>query len=136
MSLSERPLSPHLQIYRPQLTSITSILHRITGAGMALGAPVLTWWLFALHKGSFLIDLGNGRSFDAGYQGFYFFAHSLPGQFMFFCWTFGFIYHFLNGIRHLFWDSGVGVNLKNAYVTGYAILVLSFVVTAFIWSMT
>ena len=83
-----RPLSPHLQVYKPQLTSMLSILHRITGFGLAVGAVMGTWWLVAIMSGT------------SAYECFHDFAKSFIGQLMLFCWLYAFVYHFLNGIRH------------------------------------
>lgn len=118
---NQRPLSPHLQVYRPQLTSVLSILHRITGFGLAMGAPLLLWWLVALTQGP--------ESFAA----FHAFTGSLAGKAMLFGWLYALVYHFLNGIRHLVWDTGRWLTLKGAYASGYAVVVLSVIVTGIIW---
>jgi succinate dehydrogenase / fumarate reductase cytochrome b subunit len=116
-----RPLSPHLSVYRPQLTTVLSILHRITGFGLAMGALLVTWWLLAALTGA--------RAYD-GFQGF---THSILGELMLFCWIYALSFHFLNGIRHLVWDTGRALTLKSAYAGGWAVVVLSFIGTAAIW---
>ncbi len=117
----DRPLSPHLQIYKPQITSMLSILHRITGAGLAAGAVLVTAWLAAAACGE--------ESFSTVQQ----FRDSLIGQVMLFGWLFSFVYHFFNGIRHLKWDLGYGLNMKSVYLTGYIVIAGSVLITAMIW---
>lgn len=121
MSNNARPLSPHLQVYRWQLTMALSILHRITGFGLALGAPLMVWWLVSITKGP--------ESFAA----FHDFTGSLIGKLMLFGWLYALVYHFMNGIRHLVWDTGRWLTLKSAYASGYAVCALSVIVTALIW---
>jgi succinate dehydrogenase / fumarate reductase cytochrome b subunit len=121
MATQERPLSPHLQVYKPQLTSVMSILHRGTGVVLALGALVLAAWLVAA-----------AGSADA-YASFSACIASLPGKLALFVFSASLVYHFLNGIRHLFWDAGHGYELPKAYASGYAVLVLAVVFTAALW---
>lgn len=116
-----RPLSPHLQVYRPQLTSVTSILHRATGAAMTVGLVMLTWWLVAAAIG------------PEAYGVFAHFAGSKIGLFLLFGWTVSFYYHFANGIRHLVWDSGKLFNIKDAYAAGYFVLLLTAAMTGITW---
>lgn len=112
MSL-KRPLSPHLMIYRPQLTSVMSILHRLTGVALAFGVVFLVWWLVALAHG----------------EGYYQFVRLVAGHFLGRLVLLGFfvatIYHLANGIRHLFWDFGVGLSLEGVYRGGYAVLAVT-----------
>lgn len=122
MSNTDRPLSPHLQIYKPQLTSMLSILHRITGVGLALGALVVAAWLLAA--------LAGAGPFAAVQQ----FRASLIGQAMLFGWLFSFIYHFLNGIRHLKWDAGFGLDIGSTYRSGYVVVIGSILVTLAVWT--
>ncbi len=121
MSTDNRPLSPHLQIYRPQITSILSILHRITGFGLAGGAFMVTWWLVSIMLGM------------QAYEAFYNFAKSFFGQLMLFGWLWAMAYHFLSGIRHLVWDTGHGINMKAATRSGWAIVGGSVVLTLLFW---
>ncbi len=121
MSNQNRPLSPHLQIYKWQLTMTLSILHRITGAGLALGAIPLAFWLVAAWCG------------DAAFAQVQAFRASLIGQFMLFCWLYAFVYHLLNGLRHIAWDNLIGLDIKNAYRSGWTVVFLSVIVTLVIW---
>ncbi len=120
--MSTRPLSPHLQIYRPQLTSVLSITHRITGIALSVGTLVLLYWLQAVARGPEAYAeaqslLGNG------------FAQVLLAG-----WTWAFLYHLCNGIRHLFWDMGKGFDLPTVYASGYAALGTSGVLTLLVWA--
>jgi succinate dehydrogenase / fumarate reductase cytochrome b subunit len=116
-----RPLSPHLQVYRPQLTSILSILHRITGCGLSFGFIVFVAWLAALARG------------PEAYASFTSCADSVVGQIILFGLTVAFFYHFCNGIRHLLWDAGWGLELPEVYKTGYIVLGATAVLTAIVW---
>ncbi len=121
MKHSTRPLSPHLQIYRPQLTSVLSIAHRGTGILLAAGALFLVYWLNALASGP---DAFNFlRSLAGTWYG--------QGVLLGFC--FSLFYHLCNGIRHLFWDAGVGFELSTAYRSGRAVVAASLVLTAATW---
>jgi len=121
MSTPDRPLSPHLQIYRWQLTMALSILHRVTGFGLALGAVIITWWLLAAISG------------EPAFMQFHDIARHPFGKFALFCWVWSFAYHFLNGIRHLVWDTGRWLDLKGAYASGYAVFFGSLLLSALIW---
>lgn len=119
---TNRPLSPHLQVYKPQLTSVMSILHRMTGAALAVGALMMAWWLVAAALG------------EGAYQGFSNFAGSPLGLFMLFGWTFCFYYHLFNGVRHLLWDMVFLFKIDNAYRAGYVVLALTAVATIATWA--
>jgi succinate dehydrogenase / fumarate reductase cytochrome b subunit len=116
-----RPTSPHLQIYRPQLTAITSILHRITGVILAVGTLALVYWLAAAAMGD--------QSFDTAQA----IAGSWIGRLALFGWTLAFFYHFFNGIRHLAWDAGWGFELPAAYRSGWAVIIGAVVLTLLAW---
>jgi len=116
-----RPLSPHLQVYRPQLTSITSILHRITGIGLAVGLLYLVCWLVAAASGLEAFD--RLQSFNG----------SPIGKLLLLGWSIAFFFHLLNGIRHLAWDAGWGFELPAAYKTGYAVFIGTAVLTILAW---
>lgn len=116
-----RPLSPHLQIYKPQMTSVMSVLHRATGAALAIGLMLIVWMLVAAASGT-----------DA-FNVFLRFCNSGIGQLMLFGWTFSLYYHMCNGIRHLFWDAGFLFEIKNAYKAGYVVLFFAFGLTAWMW---
>lgn len=121
MAASNRPLSPHLQIYRPQMTSVLSILHRITGVGLGLGAILLVYWVVSTAAGP--------DRFAA--------AQALMGSWFGTLILFGFsvalFFHLANGVRHLFWDAGYGFELRSAYASGMAVLVLTVALTAIAW---
>lgn len=120
-SKKDRPLSPHLQIYKPQLTSITSVLHRATGLGMAYGLAMFTWWLVAAATG------------PEAYGVFTDFCASLIGQILLYGWMVAFYYHLANGIRHLVWDTGHLFKLRNAYAAGYFVLFFTALASAVTW---
>jgi succinate dehydrogenase / fumarate reductase cytochrome b subunit len=116
-----RPLSPHLQIYRRQLTSVTSILHRLTGIGLAVGLLYLVCWLTAAASGLEAFD--QLQSFNG----------SIIGRLLLLGWTVAFFYHLLNGLRHLAWDAGWGFELPTAYKSGYAVFIGTAVLTIGAW---
>lgn len=113
----ERPLSPHLQIYRPQLTSMLSIMHRGTGVFLALGTPLLVYWLMTLATGP--------EAYQEMQQCF---SHWFV-QLVLLGWTFALFYHLCNGIRHLFWDIGKGFEMDNLYKSGWAVVGSAVVLT-------
>lgn len=119
--MTPRPLSPHLQIYRWQLTSVLSILHRATGVFLSLGAVGLVWWLFAASLG------------DAYFAPLQAFLGSVIGRLLLFAWTAAFFYHLANGIRHLLWDAGFGFDLKTTYATGWIVVAATVLLTGFAW---
>lgn len=119
--MKQRPLAPHLQIYRPQLTSITSILHRLSGIILALGLPILVLWFVALS--------GGEESFAKAQS----FAGSILGRTALFGWTLSLFYHLLNGLRHLGWDAGWGLDIKRAYRTGYAVFIGTLFLSLLSW---
>ena len=116
-----RPLSPHLQVYRWQITMAMSIAHRTTGIMLAGGTLLLVWWLVALAMG------------PESYARVGAFVGSPVGQFMLLGWTAALFYHLLNGIRHLFWDAGLGFEIATVYRSGYAVLILTVVLTLVTW---
>ena len=121
MATQERPLSPHLQVYKPQITSVMSIVHRGTGVVLAFGALVLAAWLVAAA--------GTAQSFAA----FNALMASPVGKLALFVFSACLVYHFLNGLRHLAWDTGRGFDIPKVYASGYAVLALSVVLTAVLW---
>jgi len=121
MATPERPLSPYTSIYRWQITMTLSILHRITGVVLAIGAFGVAWWLLA-------VSASNAR-----FTQFTDLAASLPGKIVLAGFSYCLMYHLLNGLRHLLWDSGRGFEIKQFYATGWAVVVLSLVLTAGIW---
>lgn len=119
--LIERPLSPHLQVYKWQITMVMSILHRITGIVLAAGGLVLAWWLVAAAA---------SPSYFAMVQGI---LGSWIGKLFLFGWTFALFYHLCNGIRHLWWDMGRGYELPTVYRSGYATLMGAGGLTLLAW---
>lgn len=116
-----RPLSPHLQIYRPMLTMMMSIMHRITGAALYFGAILLVWWLWATAFSNFHFDLMQR-----------FFGHWL-GLIVLFGFTWALIHHALGGIRHLIWDTGRGIDLVSIEWMALANLAGSIILTVLLW---
>jgi succinate dehydrogenase / fumarate reductase cytochrome b subunit len=114
----ERPLSPHLQIYRPQLTSITSILTRITGNGLIVGVTLAVWWLFAAAVSPEYFAVANAV------------ATSWFGDLVFTCSAWAVWYHYLSGLRHLYFDAGHGLEIATAEKLGWGIIAGSFLFTA------
>lgn len=117
-----RPLSPHLQVYRPQLTSVLSITHRATGVALAAGTLLLVWWLVAAASG------------PEQYATVQAVMGSWPGKLLLLGWTFSLFFHLANGIRHLFWDAGLGFELKTTYASGWAVVAASIVLTVLAWT--
>lgn len=120
---NQRPLSPHLGIYRPQYTMTLSILHRVTGVALSIGQLLLVYWLVALASGA-----------DAYADARVVFAHpftkvALIGL------SFAFFYHLLNGVRHLTWDTGRGLERKSARLSGWIALIGAVATTALFWAI-
>jgi len=121
VKMHARPLSPHLQIYRPQFTSVLSITHRITGVALAVGTLLLVGWLAAAALG------------EAAYARVGGFIDSPIGLLLLFGWSLALFYHLGNGIRHLFWDAGRGFDLPTAEKSGYAVIAFALVATLAAW---
>ncbi|MDH3400777.1 MAG: succinate dehydrogenase, cytochrome b556 subunit [Chromatiales bacterium] len=121
MTTKNRPLSPHLQIYRWQITMVMSILHRATGVALALGSLLLVYWLVSLASGpeAYALALECLGSAPA--------VAVLAGA------SFAFFYHLCNGIRHLVWDTGRGFEISQLYASGYAAIIASIALTAGFW---
>lgn len=117
----ERPLSPHLQIYRWPLGMAMSIMHRISGAALAVGLIAVCWMLLAA---------ATGPQAWAVFQEFWL---SLPGQVMLFGWTMALFYHTLSGIRHLIWDTGALFDVRKSNYVSYAVLIAAAAMTALFW---
>ena len=117
----ERPLSPHLQIYKWQLSSLLSITHRLTSIINLAGISLFAVWICMLFFGENI------------YISFETFAKTFIGKFIFIGFSWSFSYHLLNGVRHLFWDMGYGYDLKTANLSGFIVLTLSFVLTLLAW---
>jgi succinate dehydrogenase / fumarate reductase cytochrome b subunit len=121
MNTGNRPLSPHLQIYRWQWTMMLSITHRATGIALAVGALLLVCWLLAVASGPDAFAAVHG------------FVGSWLGRLLLFGWTWALLYHLFNGVRHLFWDAGMGFDLPVARASGYAVAVASVAATLAVW---
>lgn len=117
MASVNRPLSPHLQVYKPQLTSILSITHRATGVFLILGALFLSCWL---------LSIANGPESYAALQAY---IVSWYGQLFFYAFIFSLYYHLCNGIRHMFWDTGLGLEISTTYISGYTVVAASIILT-------
>jgi succinate dehydrogenase / fumarate reductase, cytochrome b subunit len=117
MTQAERPLSPHLQIYKWQLPMAMSIVHRGTGLALAVGTIFLVWWLLAAAGG------------DQAFAAADWFFGSWLGLIFLFGWCFCFFYHLCNGIRHLAWDAGYGFEIRTAYASGYVVVAAAIVLT-------
>lgn len=117
MNVTKRPLSPHLQIYKPQLTSVLSITHRLTGFALCmviLISPVILYFL-TMSRETHAFVLGVFQN------GFAKLIISLA--------LFGMVYHLCNGIRHLAWDAGYGLDLDSSYRSGYIVVIASLSIT-------
>ncbi len=121
MEKTQRPLSPHLQIYRPQLTSVLSITHRATGIALVVGTLVLVYWLLAAASGA--------EAYGSAQQ----LLGSWLGRLVLLGFSFALFFHLCNGIRHLFWDAGLGFELKTAYASGNAVVIVSIAMTVLAW---
>lgn len=121
MTAPRRPLSPHVQIYRPQLTSVLSFTHRVTGVLLAIAIVGLVGWLAAVAAGPETYALVRGLLGGVG------------GRLLLLLVTFAFFYHLCNGVRHLCWDTGRGFELRQIYASGWAVVVTSLVLTAASW---
>jgi succinate dehydrogenase / fumarate reductase cytochrome b subunit len=121
MTGENRPLSPHLQIYRPQLTSVLSIVHRMTGVALSAGVLLLVVWLVSAASG------------EASYQQVHGIASGWLGQLILAGVSFAFFFHLGNGIRHLAWDAGWGFEISQAYTSGWTVIVFCVAATAGFW---
>ena len=121
MSSSNRPLSPHLQIYKMPLSAKLSVLHRLTGLALSFAAVILVFWLFSL---AYFADTAIA---------FYHFFSSMFGKIILVLFSFAFFYHFCNGIRHLFWDVGKGFDLESVNKSGVMVVIAAVVLTAITW---
>ncbi len=117
----DRPHSPHIQIYRPQLTSVLSITHRITGVLLSIAGIVVAAWLIAGSLG------------PEPYHLLLAVLRSWIGMALLFAWTFCTFFHLCNGIRHLFWDAGQGFELRSIYLSGWSVVIASTVLTVATW---
>lgn len=121
MMSSKRPLSPHLQIYKRQLTSVLSIMHRFTGAFLCLGIVGIICWLYGI------------ASHSSCFSWIVMTSQTMIGKGGLFLMLFAFFYHLANGIRHLFWDMGYGFEIKTVYRTGWIVIWSSLGLTVLYW---
>lgn len=121
MAHGQRPLSPHLQVYRPQMTSVLSISHRLSGVLLAASSLLLVAWLVAA---------ASGPQTYASAQGF--FGHWLI-RVLLIAVSFAFFYHLCNGIRHLFWDAGFGFEIRQVIVSGWSVVIAAALLTLGFW---
>jgi succinate dehydrogenase / fumarate reductase cytochrome b subunit len=117
-----RPLSPHLQVWRFHVTMWGSILHRISGAGLYVGALILAGWALSLASG------------PEAYATFTALLGSIPGKLVMFALTLGLFYHLAKGIQHLVWDTGRGFALASANAGSIACIVISIVASLAVWA--
>jgi succinate dehydrogenase / fumarate reductase, cytochrome b subunit len=122
MAAVKRPLSPHLQIYRPQITSVLSIAHRFTGVVLSGAFLLLVYWLAALAGG------------EQAYARAIAILGAWPVQVMLFFATFAFFFHFANGLRHLWWDSGRGFEIPQVIASGWTVVVAAVILTLASWA--
>lgn len=118
---ARRPLSPHLQIYRPMMTMLMSIAHRISGAANAIGFLLLAWWLVAIARGPEAYATVNA-----------FFA-AIPGRVLLFLFSWSLIHHMIGGIRHLLWDTGRAMDKTSIEVLAWLTILSSTVLTVLVW---
>jgi succinate dehydrogenase / fumarate reductase cytochrome b subunit len=121
MGSADRPLSPHLQIYRWQLTSVLSALHRLAGLALSAGTILLVWWLIAAASGPDAYDAVQG------------FLGSWLGIAMLLGWSAALFYHLCNGIRHLVWDTVHAFDLGSTYTGGWLVVAATAALTAIAW---
>lgn len=122
MATGNRPLSPHLMVYRPQITSMLSIIHRMTGVGLVVGSLVFVYWLTSAAYGPEVF--GSTQAFLGSWFGILL----LMG------WSFALFYHLCNGIRHLAWDIGYGYDMSQVTASGIAVVVVSAALTGLTWA--
>jgi succinate dehydrogenase / fumarate reductase cytochrome b subunit len=121
MAQADRPLSPHLQIFRWYFTMALSIAHRATGIALAAGLVLLCWWLLALAQGPEAFAVVQGV------------IDSWFGVLVLFLYTLALFYHMGNGVRHLVWDFGYGFDVDVARRSGVAVLVFTGAMTVLVW---
>ncbi|HSI39102.1 MAG TPA: succinate dehydrogenase, cytochrome b556 subunit [Xanthobacteraceae bacterium] len=119
---AKRPLSPHLQIYRPMLTMMMSIVHRITGTALYFGTLLLVWWLLAAATSPAAFDFANGL------------AGSLIGRLVLFGYSWALIHHMLGGVRHFIWDTGNGFGPQAREWLARATIGGSVALTVLLWA--
>jgi succinate dehydrogenase / fumarate reductase, cytochrome b subunit len=119
--LVRRPLSPHLQVYRWQISTVLSIMHRFSGIALSVGALVLVWWLVA------------AATSPEAFADVQWFLGSVIGYIVLIGWTIALFYHLFNGIRHLAWDAGHGFEKPTFHTTGWVVVIATFAFTLLVW---
>ena len=119
MKKKNRPLSPQLSVYRPQITSVLSISHRISGVFQSLGLIIIFLLLISLFFG------------ETSHNYYMLFLDSYLGKLFIFFYSLSLCYHMLNGVRHILWDIGLGFEIKNVYYSGYTIVLFTFILGIF-----
>lgn len=121
MSKTQRPLSPHLQVYKFYLSTYLSIIHRMTGLYLCLGLLIFVYWLFSVATAPSMADDMIA------------FVNTTLGCVLLYSWVFAFAYHLCNGIRHLFWDVGKGFDIQAVNRSGVMVIVGAVVITALVY---
>lgn len=123
MNPNDRPLSPHLSIYRWPITMVSSILHRATGIAMAVGFVLFAVWLAEAAAGP------DAHAAFAGTMG------STFGRILLVGWSWAFFYHLANGVRHLVWDTGRGFEKEQANASAWFVIIVSVLLTGLFWAL-
>jgi succinate dehydrogenase / fumarate reductase cytochrome b subunit len=123
MTERAQPLSPHIHNYRFPLVALLSISHRVSGVALAVGSLLLVYWLASAAYG------------PASYNQASHLLGSPIGLLVLFGFSFALFYHLANGIRHLFWDVGMGFDLRDAVKSGYAVIAVAIVLTLLTWAV-
>ena len=121
MNKKNKPLSPHLTIYKPQITSVMSISHRLSGVFQSVGTVIVFIFFISIFAGEKYYDLTT------------FFFNSYLGRLFIFFYIFSLCYHMCNGIRHLVWDLGYGFEIKNVYYSGYVTIASAVILNTLVW---
>ncbi len=121
MNKKNKPLSPHLTIYKPQITSVMSISHRLSGVFQSVGTVIVFIFFISIFAGEKYYDLSI------------FFFNSYLGRLFIFLYIFSLCYHMCNGIRHLVWDLGYGFEIKNVYYSGYVTIASAVILNTLVW---
>ncbi len=121
MTSTNRPLSPHLQVYKLPMSAVMSISHRLTGIALSVGTLLLVYWLVAAASGDAYFDTAQSI------------IGSVPGRLCLFGWSFALYYHLCNGLRHLFWDMGKGLELTTVTKSGWFTIIGACVLTLATW---
>ncbi|MCG8434939.1 MAG: succinate dehydrogenase, cytochrome b556 subunit [Gammaproteobacteria bacterium] len=118
---TNRPLSPHLQVYRWEITMVLSILHRASGVFLSVGLFMLVYWLISIARGP-----------EAYMEFAHLMSYPIP-KLALFAWTVALFYHLGNGIRHLLWDAGWGFEIPQVYLTGWSVVIFTIAATGVAW---